>query len=108
MGQNYPDITVPSQVTSTGTITNRAFVYNPNELNPCLKSGTPPTGSETDCTGDTKNVDPAVIIVGGISTGTGFDLSLKKYIGSDDAQTSPGGQRNTNDTFSYNIVVTNK
>ena len=106
-GQNYPDITVPSQVTSTGTITNRAFVYNPNELNPCLKSGTPPTGSETDCTGDTKNVDPAVIIVGGTSTGTGFDLALKKYIATNDAQPGSGPNQNTNDAINYIIRVSN-
>ncbi len=86
-------------------ITNRAVVHNPLEVGVCLTNNTMPAGNESQCI-DPKNTDPAVIRIPGNLTG--FDLFLKKYIGSDDAQTSPGGQRNTNDTFSYNIVVTNK
>lgn len=96
-------------MTATGTITNRAFIYNANELNPCLKDGSLPTGSEPDCTRDTKNSDPAVIVVGtGVSTGTGFDLAVKKYIDANDAQPgSPATNLSTNSLFNYRIVVTN-
>ena len=107
-GATYPAITVPVRVATGATsayITNRAVVHNSLEVGVCLTNNTMPAGNESQCI-DPKNTDPAVIRIPGNLTG--FDLFLKKYIGSDDAQTSPGGQRNTNDTFSYNIVVTNK
>lgn len=104
-----PDIAVPVRITATtGSVTNIASVDNPNEINRCNADGSLPGSDTASCTKDTTNSDPAVFILGSVNTGTGFDLALKKYINTDDAQTAPGGDRNTNTTFSYGIVVTNK
>jgi uncharacterized repeat protein (TIGR01451 family) len=66
-----------------------------------------PRGDESTCTRDPRNTDPAVIRVG--VAPTGFDLSLKKYIGtgSVDAQPTSPVSVNTGDRISYLIRVTN-
>ncbi len=68
----------------TSTIQNNAVVHNPNESLPCYADNRMPAGDESVCTTDPRNTDPAVIIIG--ATLTGFDLSLKKYINTLDAQ----------------------
>lgn len=69
-GAVFPTITVNASTTSnTGIINNIGTVANVNDTNPL------------------NNTDPAVIRAG-ITAVNGFDLSLKKYIGTNDAQTA--------------------
>ena len=68
-GSAYSDISVPVKVTATsGTITNYAIVHNPSETNPCKTDNSLPTGNETSCEKDSKNIDPALIKLGTDST----------------------------------------
>lgn len=52
------------------------------------------------------NSDPAVIRAG-VTAVNGFDLSLKKYIGVNDAQSAPGVSTTTNAVLNYILRVTN-
>ena len=64
----------------------------------------PPPPGQCDKTNPNSQKDPACIVV----TGTGFDLSMKKYIGTNDAQTvALGVSTTTNAVLSYVIRVTN-
>jgi uncharacterized repeat protein (TIGR01451 family) len=125
----YAEIVIPVQVSSivsgeaiAGSIQNNAVVHNPNEALPCYADNRMPTGNESVCTNDPKNTDPAIIRVG--VAPTGFDLSLKKYIGTGSVDAQPGVavsvstgapdaqpgsplSVNTGDRISYLISVTN-
>lgn len=64
----------------------------------------PPPPAQCDQTNPNSQKDQACIVV----TGSGFDLSLKKYIGTNDAQTlATGVSTTTNAHLSYIIRVTN-
>ena len=64
----------------------------------------PPPPAQCDQTNPNSQKDPACIVV----TGIGFDLSLKKYIGTNDAQTAAlGVSTTTNAPLNYIIRVTN-
>jgi uncharacterized repeat protein (TIGR01451 family) len=64
----------------------------------------PPPPAQCDQTNPNSQKDPACIVV----TGSGFDLSLKKYIGTNDAQTAAlGVSTTTTAVLSYVIRVTN-
>ncbi len=64
----------------------------------------PPPPGQCDKTNPNSQKDPACIVV----TGIGFDLSLKKYIGTNDAQTAAlGVSTTTNAPLNYIIRVTN-
>ncbi len=110
----YAEIVIPVQVSAivsgeaiAGFIQNNAVVHNPNETLPCYADNRMPTGNESVCTRDPRNTDPAVIRVG--VAPTGFDLSLKKYIGTGSVDAQPGAavSVNTGDRISYLIRVTN-
>lgn len=58
----------------------------------------PPTGQCTD-TPPGQQKDPACIVIGGL------DLSIKKYVDSNDAQPGSPVSKNTNDTFNYVLRV---
>jgi hypothetical protein len=74
---SYPDITILATTTTVGTIVNVSTVSNPNE-NPL-----------TNLSNDPKNTDPAYIVVS--APIKPFDLSIKKYVNSVDAQTAASG-----------------
>lgn len=66
-GAYFTDITVPVKVTAGAntTVINYAIVHNPNETNPCYADNRMPGGNETACEKDSKNIDPAVLVVPG-------------------------------------------
>jgi uncharacterized repeat protein (TIGR01451 family) len=76
----FSTITIRARTTKVGTFTNTATVTNPHS------------------TPDLDDTDPAVILVTG-----DFDLSVKKYVKSDDIF----ARVNPTEDFDYNIIVTN-
>ena len=90
----------------TSTIQNNAVVHNPNETLPCYADNRMPNGDESVCTNDPKNTDPAIISVG--VAPIGFDLSLKKYIDTLDAQPGSAVSLSNGSAFNYVIRVKNE
>lgn len=94
-GVSFPEIVVPVIVTAiSGTITNTAIVVNPAE-NP----NNPNRAVD--------NTDPAVIVVSPVITSV-FDLSIKKYIGNNDAQPGSPVVLSAGSTFTYVLRVRNE
>lgn len=103
-GAYFSIITVKAKTLSTlGTVTNHAFVQNPDEVDgkQCKADGSMPSGSETACSEDPRNEDPAVIKI--IDSTIGFDLSIKKYAKSEDVF----AVIDNNEDFNYTVVVQN-
>ena len=75
VGASFPPITALATVTSTaGTYTNTASVNNPSE-NPTNNFGN-------------NNTDPANVRVDAVNPAANFDLSIKKFVNGQDAQTT--------------------
>ena len=95
VGASFPPITALATVTSTaGTYTNTASVNNPSE-NPTNNFGN-------------NNTDPANVRVDAVNPAANFDLSIKKFVNGQDAQTTAAAVVVTGgSTASYTFVVTN-
>lgn len=64
----------------------------------------PPPTDQCDKTVPGAQKDPACIV----PVVPGFDLSIKKYIGSEDADTAPGVNVTNGSSITYRLIVTNK
>lgn len=76
-GAEFTEIRVPVKVTATsGTVTNHATVYNPDEdkTKSCLPNNQKPSVTATSCSQDGDNEDPAVFTVDDTA-----GISIKKY-----------------------------
>lgn len=88
--QVFPVITVPVKANSVAFkaegYVNRAFVHNPSEApgKTCLANNAIPTGTESRCTVDLQNSDPATV---NPPNPDGFDLRIKKFANGDDEAT---------------------
>lgn len=104
--QVFNVITIPVRATNASYqangIVNRAFVHNPNEVagKRCSADNSMPAGSESQCSEDKNNSDPATV---NPPNPNGFDLRLKKYVNGDDEASVPG----SNGSVTYTFTVEN-